>query len=262
MKAIILAAGQGTRLMPHTKDRPKCLVPLRGVPLLQYQLEVLHQFGIDDVVVVTGYKAEALRNYGLRTIPNPDFMTTNMVHSLFCAEEELDEDLLLCYGDIIYEERVLRALLETPGDIAVVVDKGWQALWQLRMENVLTDAETMKLNERNQITELGRKPKSLADIQGQYIGMIRLSAKILPALRRLYHTLDKTAVYDGKAFPQMYMTSFLQILTDRGFPLQAALINGGWLEVDTATDLKTYEGLPAKNPQFNFSAFRSKARSA
>lgn len=262
MKAIILAAGQGSRLMPLTQDRPKCLVPLRGVPLLEYQLEVFRDLGVDDVVVVTGYRAESLGAYGLRRVNNPDFMTTNMVHSLFCAESEMDQDIILSYGDIIYEARVLAALLETPGNIAVAVDKGWQSLWQLRMENVLTDAETMKLNEKGQITELGKKPKTLADIQGQYIGLIRLSRGILPEVRRFYHSLDKKALYDGKTFPQMYMTSFLQLLADKGWPLQAAFIQNGWLEVDTVRDLETYQRLPAKTPFFNFSAFRAKARSA
>lgn len=262
MKAIVLAAGQGTRLMPLTQDRPKCLVSLRGIPLLEYQLEVLREQGIDDVVVVTGYRAEALGAYGLRTVKNEKFATTNMVHSLFCAEKELQGDVVLCYGDIIYEPRVLASLQEAPGDIAVVVDRGWQALWQLRMEDVLADAETMKINEKGHITELGKKPRSLDEIQGQYIGLVRFSERILPEVRKIYRGLDRNAQYDGKSFSQMYMTSFLQILAGRGLPLHAAEVNHGWLEVDTLRDKEAYERLPAQTPLFDFTAFHAKARSA
>jgi L-glutamine-phosphate cytidylyltransferase len=255
MKAIVLAAGQGTRLMPLTRDRPKCLVPLRGRPLLEYQLEVFRTFGMDELVVVSGYEAQAFAPFGLRTCHNPDFATTNMVHSLFCAEAEMDQDIVVAYGDILYEPRVLGALLAAKGEAAVVVDRGWQALWQMRMEDPLADAETMKIDKQGNITELGKKPQSLADIQGQYIGLFRLSARVLPEIRRFYHSLDRSLTYDGKAFPQMFMTSFLQLVADRLMPLQAAFVDNGWLEVDTVGDKEAYEKLPPKSALFDFTAF-------
>ncbi len=256
MKAIVLAAGLGTRLMPLTADRPKCLVALRGKKLFDYQRETFRKNGIDQLIVVTGYFAEAFRPYQVSTCFNPEFATTNMVRSLFCAEAELTGDIVISYGDIIYEERVLKTLLDTPGDVVVGVDKNWMNLWQVRMEDVLADAETMKVNAKDQILELGKKPKSLDEIQGQYMGLIKFSAKIMPEIRKLYHSLDPSALYDGKPPAKMFMTSFLQLVIDTLCPVQAAFIQGGWLEVDTGQDLALYEALEPKSALFDFSSFR------
>jgi len=87
MRAIILAAGQGTRLAPHTNDRPKCLVELAGQSMLSRQLAVLGELGIDDIVLVGGYRSDQLAGFGHKVVRNQDFATTNMVHSLFCARE-------------------------------------------------------------------------------------------------------------------------------------------------------------------------------
>ena len=91
MKAIILAAGRGSRLKGLTDDRPKCLVELGGVRLLDWQLAALKAAGIEDVVVVTGYRADLLQAEGVRTIHNPDWARTNMVRSLLCAALRSDE---------------------------------------------------------------------------------------------------------------------------------------------------------------------------
>ena len=85
MKAIILAAGEGKRLKPYTDSRPKCMVPLAGRPLLHWQLDVLRSAGIKDIVIVGGYRAEALKACGASVVTNPRYDSTNMVGTLFCA---------------------------------------------------------------------------------------------------------------------------------------------------------------------------------
>lgn len=115
-----------------------------GKPLLEYQLATLRECGIDDIVLVTGYKKDALTRYSIRSYENERYDSTNMVYSLFCAESEFNDDLIICYGDIVFETRVLRALLAGDSEFAVVVDKGWQKLWELRMEDPVSDAESLK----------------------------------------------------------------------------------------------------------------------
>ena len=87
MKAIILAAGRGSRMKDLTDERPKCLVELRGKPLLEWQLEALREAGINEIAIVTGYKRELLVNRGLTEFHNPRWAETQMVSSLACAEE-------------------------------------------------------------------------------------------------------------------------------------------------------------------------------
>ena len=239
MIAIILAAGQGTRLRPLTDHKPKCLVELAGKPLLEHQLDTLHACGINDIHIVGGYLAEQLRDYDITLHLNPRYAETNMVNTLFAAEALMtgDTDLVIAYGDIVYETRVLRAVLDCDAPIAIAVDREWYRYWSARMEDPLSDAETLKLTDGNRITEIGKKPRSIDDIQGQYTGLIKVRAGHVRQFSDVWHAMDRNAVYDGKDFDNMYMTSFLQYLIGRDWDVRAAFIENGWAEVDHQDDI-------------------------
>lgn len=247
MKAIVLAAGQGKRLKPLTNHKPKCMVPLFGKPLLHHQLDVMHQLSLpkENIALVSGYLMEELASSGLRCFFNPHYATSNMVLSLFCAAEFMseDHDLIISYGDIIYKPKVLEALLETEGEIVVAADLEWERLWSIRMDNPLDDAETFMVDDLGYVTELGKRPKSNAECHAQYIGLIKIKAGKINALKRYYNNLDPTSIYDGNDFRNMYMTTFIQQLIYSGWKVRPAFIRGGWLEVDTVTDLELYERL-------------------
>lgn len=245
MRVIILAAGQGTRLRPLTDDRPKCLVELNGRALLHRQLDVLRAAGLHDIAVVGGYRADCLEGQGVEVLHNPNFATTNMVTTLFCAHEWMvdAEDLLIAYGDIVYEPSVLESLLATDAPLAISIDREWRRFWELRMENPLSDAETLKLNGDNRITELGKKPTSYSEVQGQYMGLIKVQKTYVKAFRNAWYSMDRTVLRDGKNFDNMYMTTFLQYLIDTGWTAKAAFTDNGWLEVDTVDDLNRYHDL-------------------
>ena len=134
MKAIVLAAGEGSRLRPLTDDKPKCMVEYKGKPIIDYVLQALAENEIRDVVVVKGYKAERLERSAVRYYVNEDYASTNMVHTLFCAEEEMNDDIIVSYADIVYRPEILSCLLQAPHDFSVVVDKDWRKLWEARME--------------------------------------------------------------------------------------------------------------------------------
>ncbi len=245
MRAIILAAGQGTRLAPHTNDRPKCLVELAGKSLLSRQLAVLAEQDINDIVLVGGYRADQLAAWPHTLIVNQDFASTNMVHSLFCAQSALDgsDDVLIAYSDIVYEARVLRALLAATGDVVVAVNADWQALWQARMEDPLSDAESLVMTPDGQLLEIGRKATGYDQIEGQYMGLIKVAAAQAPRLAQVYDDMAGSPHYAGAAHDNMYMTDFLQRLCDLNWPVHGVKIGGGWLEVDSVEDLTVYQDL-------------------
>lgn len=242
MKALILAAGRGSRLAPLTDDRPKCLVEYRGKPLVTYILDALLANDIQSIGIVSGYLPQvletALSAYDIEHFHNAQYASTNMVTSLFTAERFLTDDILISYSDIIYSKSTVKTLLDESADIAIGVDKEWRELWERRMEDPLSDAETLKHDEQQNITELGLPPKSFDDIHGQYMGLIRIKGSILSDVVRFYHSLDRSALYRGADFDNMYMTTFLQLLIDGGFPVKASFISEEWLEVDEASDLE------------------------
>lgn len=247
MKAIILAAGQGIRLKPLTDDRPKCMVEFNGKPIIDYIVETLLNSNISDITVVNGYKKEVLENHlkdkDIKFYTNARYDSTNMVATLFCAEEEMNDDLIISYADIVYNKDVLNKLKEDKSDFAIIVDKNWKELWQKRMENPLNDAETMKIDHEEFVYELGKKPQSYDEIEGQYIGLIKISKKFLSQVIEYYKKLDKSDMYDGKNFDNMYMTSFIQSLIAYAKKPKAVFIEGGWVEIDSCEDLEIYQSL-------------------
>lgn len=239
MKAIILAAGQGTRLRPLTDDKPKCLVELAGKPLLEHQLVTLRAGGVDDIHIVGGYRAEKLQRPDITLHINERYAETNMVSTLFAAEAVMtgESDLIVSYGDIVYERRVLAALQAVDAPIALAVDRKWRRYWAARMPDPLSDAETLKLTDSDRVAELGKKPQRYDEIQGQYTGLIRIRADQVTSLPEVWRTMDRDAIYDGKTRDKMYMTSFIQHLIDSGWEVRAAFIDNGWAEVDCEADI-------------------------
>ncbi len=239
MRVIILAAGKGTRLKPLTNDKPKCMVELNKKSLIKYQLDLFEKFHINDINVVTGYLHQKIDFSGIKKFYNPNFDTTNMVTTLFCANKLFDgeDDILIAYGDIIYNENVLKSIIDANDKINIVVDKDWKIYWSQRMDNPLEDAETLKIDDYGYIKELGKKPISYDDIEAQYIGLIKIRKDVVKKVKIYYENLDKNALYEGQDFDNMYMTSFLQMVANNLIPLMPVYIHNGWMEVDTPSDL-------------------------
>ena len=242
MKAIILAAGAGNRLQPYSSSKPKCLVEIAGQSLLQRQIQTIRSNKIDDITVITGYMANKIDIKGTRIFHNPDYAHTNMVSTLFMADEILNsgDPVIVSYGDIIYEKKILSRVISCDAPICLPVDVQWERYWSARMPDPLSDVETLKLNIVDDVIELGKKPISHSEIQGQYIGLMKFNASLAGQLTTIYNGLDRSNTYDGKDFDNMYMTTFLQILIDRKWKAKAIKIENGWLEVDTPQDLNLY----------------------
>lgn len=238
MKAVILVAGLGSRLRPYTNALPKALVPLNGIPLLEYQLCTLRQCGVCDISLVTGFIPEAFDAYGLPHFHNDQYANSNMVYSLMKARSLFggEEDLLICYGDIAYDQQVLNGIIKSPGSLVVSADLDWLSLWQLRMDDPYSDAESFIMEQGSQrIRSLGKKIRAKEDAQAQYIGLLKVSAEFQSQWLAEY---DKMPLSESQ---NLYMTDFIQALIDDGHNATASLHSGGWLEVDSVEDKTCYE---------------------
>jgi len=131
MKVIILSAGQGKRLLPLTDETPKCLLPICGKTMIEWQIDALHECGMDEISVVTGYHSEKVdavleRSYGpgrIKTLYNPEYATTDNLVSCWVAREEMNGDFILLNGDTLFETAVPMRLLQPPNrPVTVVVD--------------------------------------------------------------------------------------------------------------------------------------------
>lgn len=237
MKAIILAAGRGSRMKSLTDERPKCLVELRGKPLLEWQLESLRAAGISDIAVVTGYKRELLAERGLSEFHNPRWAETNMVSSLACAESWLEgQPCIVSYSDIFYSPVAVQSLINSYAALAVTYDPNWLQLWTERFGDPLLDAETFRLTATHTLAEIGNKPQSVDDVQGQYMGLLRFTPKGWAEVVRLRAELSP------QQRDSMHMTNTLQRVIDAGrVPIEAVAYTGEWGEVDSSEDLSVYQ---------------------
>lgn len=240
MKALILAAGRGSRMGTLTEDVPKCLVPLAGRPLLDWQMAALRGAGIAQIGVVRGYKAHLLAGKGLDCFDNPRWADTNMVASLACAAAWLrDDPVLVSYSDIFYPVNAVAALMAAPGDIAITYDPHWLDLWSQRFAEPLSDAESFRM-DGDRVVDIGRRTTSLEDIRGQYMGLL----KFTPAGWRAVE--DHLATLPPARRDKLDMTSLLSGLIAAGQPVHGIAVSGPWGETDNADDLALYERLLAE----------------
>jgi L-glutamine-phosphate cytidylyltransferase len=253
LKSIILAAGEGTRLRPLTEKIPKSMVEIFGTTLLERQIDNFKKCMIEDITVVTGYKSNKININEIKCIKNKNYHKTNMVETLFCANNELVGNVIISYGDIIYETKILKKLIKSKEDITIVIDKKWQRYWNKRFDNLLDDAESLKINSKGNIIEIGQKINKLNDVHGQYIGLMKFSANGIKILKKIYQE-SKEKSKNGKnilnpniPFEKSYMTDLLQGLIISGYLLKPLIINGGWLELDSITDYKLYQKMYKEN---------------
>lgn len=243
MTLVILAAGQGSRLRPLTDDRPKCMVHAGGSPLLEWQVSAARAAGIDRIVVVRGYRKDAIHCPDLTYVENQRYATTNMVETLWCAEALFGDGFVMAYGDILYEPVVLETLLAADGPTSVVVDQAWLRYWKRRFDHVLSDAESLQVDGDDRIVSIGQQAESLSDIQGQYIGLVKFDEMGVRDLRRVYSLAASQSTAGHHPFrgyrplEGMYMTDLLQGMVDEGAHVRQVPIQGGWLEIDTLRDL-------------------------
>lgn len=235
MKAVILAAGRGSRMADATAAKPKCLTNLAGRTLLDLQRSALRAGGIREHGIVTGYLAEMLDQPSLTSFHNPDWQTTNMVQSLLCAGQWLsNEDCVASYSDIFYPAETVRRLVAAQGKIVVAYDPNWLGLWQARFADPLSDAETFRLDSDARIIEIGARSSSLDDIQGQYMGLLKITPPGFSAVTKVVEGLPTDQA------KRLDMTSLLARLIAAGVPIDTVRTAPNWGEVDSLTDLELY----------------------
>jgi L-glutamine-phosphate cytidylyltransferase len=233
MKAIILAAGRGSRMKELTEEIPKCLLEVEGKALLDRQIESLKGAGIEEIAIVTGYRRELLLNRGLFEFNNPRWAETNMVSSLACASEWLEaEPCIVSYSDIFYDSQAVLSLMEDGSDLAVTYDPNWLELWTSRFGDPLLDAETFRINEDSFLTEIGNKPNSTDEVEGQYMGLLRFSTEGWEKVVLLRENLSPDDC------DSMHMTGTLQKLIEtRQVWIKALPYKGEWGEFDSQEDV-------------------------
>ena len=241
MQAIILAAGQGTRLKKYTENLPKGMLEFAGKTIIERQIELYRKCGIEKIIVVTGFAADKIQYPGVSYYHNADYAVTNMVESFLAAQERFSEDVILSYSDVLFSEEMLREMMENRDDFAVAVDKNWKFYWEKRYGRVDFDTESLRLDAQGHIQSLGVENPPLEEIDARYVGLLKFSVvglkRILAIWDRDYIAYqDRGWKQSGKKIRQAYMTDLIQALIEDGAVVQAVEFQNGWIEFDTNED--------------------------
>lgn len=240
MRGVILAAGRGSRLGSLTDDRPKCLMPLAGRTLLEWQRSALTAAGVAELAVVTGYLGDLVAERGLTTLPAPRWAETTMVGSLLAAAPWLETGpCVVSYGDIVYTAKTVRALTSAPGQLAISYDPNWDQLWRRRFADPREDAETFRLTEDGCLAEIGGRVADLSQVEGQYMGLLRFTPRSWAAVLRVLGGREEV----------LDMTGLLQELVEDGQRVEAVPCDGPWCEVDGPGDLRVGEEIVHHNKE-------------
>lgn len=234
-RSLILAAGRGSRMDSMTENTPKCLLRLAGRTLLDWQLDALQTAGIREVAIVRGFCGHQVERAGLTYFENRDWASSNIVYSLCCANAWLrSAPCIVSYSDIVYHPEILSELQGSPGAINVTYDLLWQSLWQERFDRPEQDAESFRV-QGGLVAEIGRKHPVLESVQGQFMGLLKLTPEGWSRTEKYLSGLDEVSLrgMDG--------TTLLQALLQSGLEIHAVPVHGRWCEVDHPCDIELYE---------------------
>ena len=241
MKAIILAAGMGSRLKKYTENLPKGMLAYQGKTLIERQIETYRRNGISDIIIVRGFAAKKINYADIKYFDNKNYSTTNMVESLLQAKSEFNDDIIVSYSDIVFEDKLLKKMISSNVDYGVAVDDNWKVYWNLRYGKIDFDTESLAIDSQDNITELGKDSPALESIDARYIGLLKFSKNGLSNILSIMEDAqksykDKPWQQSGIPGMQAYMTDLLNALIQSGAEVKAIHFNNGWLEFDTNED--------------------------
>ena len=241
-KALIVAAGLGSRLKGHTENTPKCMLDFGGKTLLQKQLLSYKKNGVDDISLIRGYKKNKINYKGIRYFDNDDYKDNNILNSIFYGEEAINGNIIISYSDILFEPFIVKRAMESDHDISVIVDVDWRDYYINRKDHPLSEAENVIFNSNNEVVKIGKIASEKEEVHGEFIGMIKLNHRGCEILRQNFHRVKKIywnkPFQRAKIFQKAYLTDMIQELVDIGIKVHCVIIERGWKEIDTVEDYK------------------------
>jgi choline kinase len=230
MKAVILAAGQGTRIRAVHGEHPKCLIEVDNSTILDHQLDALSYAGVNDVAIIVGYEKEQIINHvksrmlstiqRIHFIENPAFAITNNIYSLWLALEWVDGDsFVVLNADVIFDAEVLDVAIRTAAPISMIVDPEWRD-------------ETMKvIIYGDRILQMSKKILR-EQFSGTYIGITVFSK----AIHARFFQKMSAVISAGRV--NDFFNVAVQELVDEGVHVGYTSTDGlAWAEIDDPTDL-------------------------
>ncbi len=236
--AIVLAAGRSDELGELTRDRPKTMIQIAGAPLLSHIISAYNSVGIRDIVVVRGYKKDAITLPGVTYADNDDYPTTGEIVSLragLASRAGSEGGVIVSYGDVLFRKYILDLLMEAEGDLVVAIDTQWrESTNRNRVADYARCSRRYSRGHYNQPVFVERIGTDLepGEIDGEWMGFLRIGPRVLPGALEILDVL-LSEPENRKAFASRLITELIA----QGFPVRAIYTSGNWCDVDSLEDV-------------------------
>ncbi len=234
MQLIVLAAGRGSRLPKNHRFLPKCMALINKKTILNHNLDFYKKF--KKKILITGYKGKKIHKFAkqnnFKIVHNDKYKNTNMVYSLFLSSKFVKQDVIICYGDIIFDPNLYESLKKKTN--LIPLNKNWLKLWKKRMskKDILNDAENIEV-KNGYLKSIGEKIKKFPTYQ--YMGIVKLKKKDFFKARNFFKGFNNRKID---------MTSFLNNIIIRNLiNFKIIKYNSYWYEIDNAKDIKVTQTL-------------------
>ncbi len=230
MQLILLSAGRGSRLSKKLRVKPKSLALINNKSILDHNIKFFNKF--KKKIIITGYKKNLLLNFAkknnFKIIHNKKFKSTNMVYSMFLSSKFVNQDVVVCYGDIIFDPEIFNLLKKKENIMPLNVN--WLNIWKKRMPKgkIKDDAENVVI-KKNYLYSIGRKIQNKYP-NYQFMGLFKLKKNTFFLLNNFFKKINKKKID---------MTSFLDIsINEINIKFRIKKFKSYWFEIDNKKDLK------------------------
>ena len=237
MKAVIIAAGYGTRLGNLTKKIPKSLIDVNGKSILKRQMELLQSNGVTEIIIVTGPNHEKFLEKKLELVKDNFYENHEQLGSLMEARNFFNDELLILFSDVLFDNQVISKIINSENNFNIAVDSDWRKKYIGRTEHPISQADLV-LIKNNLVFKIMKNLTPLNNFKiSEFIGIIKLSQKASKKFLNHYTNLEKSE-NKTEIIKKWYLTNMLQDLIDNNNIINPVEIDGNWCEIDTVQDLE------------------------
>ncbi len=231
MKTIIIAAGIGSRIKEFTKKIPKSLIKINNKSILKRQIDLMKKNKIKKISIVKGFKFKKIRYKNIKYFLNLNFKKNEQLDSFFYAKKFFDDDIIVTFSDIIYDEAILKKIIKSKSTFTIAVQKNWKSKYKKRFDHPLREADKVII-KNNRITQIGKKI-STNKTSGEFLGIFKIKKKMSEIFIEEYKKLKKS-----QNTSKFQMHHFFQYLINKNIIIKPTYVLGKYMEIDTYNDFK------------------------
>ena len=246
MKAIILAAGSGKRISKDFPELPKALIQVNDNSIISKQISTFKKNGIDEIIVIIGPNKDKFQLNDVEYIFDKNFHEHEQLGSLMAASKHFQNDIVISFGDVMVDNKIMKQIVESTYDIGVAIDLNWEKNYANRTQHPKSEAD-LALIKSNKLTKIKKNLDYVENYQlGEFLGIVKLSDNGCKLLLKSYDEIrndENGRFHDAESSTKAYLTDMIQELIDSKIEVKPIFISGKWCEIDTIEDLKSAKNM-------------------